>query len=430
MKSVHAARCCLLFSLCWATTAAAQTPASSPQETRRAGLLQQATRARAQQNWVEVVRLLREAIELRPTDSVRLGLAGALQELGRHQEAAVYASQCIRTLSAEARPSAEQQTLLRACRRLLDDSSAHIATVTVRATLQGWQRAALEVDGERIEGFTLGEPVYLTPGPRRLRLLGSAPYLDWTATAERTEMLTAGSSPSFDMELVDNRPRPNEVSDAPSAPTPVEPLPRVQISFGAGIGFAFLSGRPAYAQQRVLVDSMGRRVATTCGNYVCPLEVDPGFEPTFYLNPIITFNLSRRLSFSATVRFQFDSAGWSIEPTTSSGDARSNPYANLLLGIRTQFALSQQGWASRGLIPYVLIGGGIGQIEPKPSLPPNVTRPVAHVLSGFGNVHAGAGFQYHFDRTGFYTDMSIVTQFMFPTFLFDVDLTGSLGLRF
>lgn len=430
MKSVHAARCCLLFSLCWATTAAAQTPASSPQETRRAGLLQQATRARAQQNWVEVVRLLREAIELRPTDSVRLGLAGALQELGRHQEAAVYASQCIRTLSAEARPSAEQQTLLRACRRLLDDSSAHIATVTVRATLQGWQRAALEVDGERIEGFTVGEPVYLTPGPRRLRLLGSAPYLDWTAAAERTEMLTAGSSPSFDMALVDDRPRPNEVSDAPSATTPVEPLRRFQISFGAGIGLAFLSGRPAYAQQRVLVDSMGRRVATTCGNYVCYQDIDPGYAPTYYLSPTITFNLSQRFSIAATARFQFDSAGWSIEPTTSSGDARSNPFANLLLGIRLQLALNQQGWSSLGVVPYVLAGGGVGQIEPKPALPPNVTRPGAHILSGLFNAHAGLGFQYHFGRTGFFTDMSIVTQFMFPTFLFDIDLTASLGARF
>jgi len=415
----------------WGTAAVAQPRGSaSTQESRRATLLQQATRARGQQNWVEVIRLLREAIEIRTTDAVRLGLAGALQELGRHREAVGYAAACIETLSAEPHPSTEQQTLLRACHRVLDDSRVHLSAVTIHAVAHPGQRISLEVDGEPVEDFAPGAPVYLTPGSRRFRLVGSTANPDETVTAERTELLTAGTSPSLDMAWVEHHPPVAPTDPVASAPSPPEVLQRFQISFGAGAGLAFLSGRPAYAQQRVLVDSMGRRVSTTCGNFVCYQDIDPGYAPTYYLSPTISVILSRRLAVAATARIQFDSAGWTIEPTTSSGEARSNAFANLLIGFRMQLALRGDGWASRGSVPYLLAGFGLGQIEPKPSLPPNVTRPAAHVLSGLGNAHAGAGWQYHFDRTGFYTDMSVVTQFMFPTFLFDIDFTFSTGLRF
>ncbi len=211
-------------------------------------------------------------------------------------------------------------------------------------------------------------------------------------------------------------------------PEPTDRFSRFVMDVGGGVGFAFLSGRPAYAQQRVLVDSMGRRVATTCGNYVCYQDIDPGFAPTYYLAANARYNVTRRIGIGVGVRFQFDSAGWSIEPTTSSGDARSNPFANLLMMGRLYYAVTPHGWSPTGIVAAVFAGGGVGQIEPKPALPPNVTRPGAHVLSGFGNAHFGGRVEYGM-RNGFHVGAEATFQFMFPTFLFDIDVTGFVGFH-
>jgi len=203
---------------------------------------------------------------------------------------------------------------------------------------------------------------------------------------------------------------------------------RFTMDVGGGVGFAFLSGRPAYAQQRVLVDSMGRRVSTTCGNYVCYQDIDPGFAPTYYLAANVRYNVTRRIGVGVGMRFQFDSAGWSIEPTTSAGEARSNPFANLLMMARLYYAVTPHGWSPTGVVASVFGGGGVGQIEPKPALPPNVTRPGAHVLSGFGNAHFGGRVEYGM-RNGFHVGAEATFQFMFPTFLFDIDVTGFVGFH-
>ncbi len=210
--------------------------------------------------------------------------------------------------------------------------------------------------------------------------------------------------------------------------TPGERFSRFTMDVGGGVGFAFLSGRPAYAQQRVLVDSMGRRVSTTCGNYVCYQDIDPGFAPTYYLAANLRYNVTRRIGIGVGMRFQFDSAGWSIEPTTSGGEPRANPFANLLMMARLYYAVTPHGWSPTGVVASVFAGGGVGQIEPKPALPPNVTRPGAHVLSGFGNAHFGGRVEYGM-RNGFHVGAEATFQFMFPTFLFDIDVTGFVGFH-
>jgi len=76
------------------TSVLAQTRAD---ETRRTSLIQQATQARSSQQWERVIQLLRQVIDIRATASVRLGLAGAHQELRQYDEAASQAALCMQT---------------------------------------------------------------------------------------------------------------------------------------------------------------------------------------------------------------------------------------------------------------------------------------------------------------------------------------------
>ena len=82
-----------LLSLLCARTAYAQ-PQSLP-DAERSSLLQQANEARTQGQWARVAELLQRALAIRPSVSVRAGLAGAYQELGRYQETAEQSTLCL-----------------------------------------------------------------------------------------------------------------------------------------------------------------------------------------------------------------------------------------------------------------------------------------------------------------------------------------------
>jgi len=166
-------------------------------ETRRAALIQQATQARSQGRWSSVADLLQQVIEIRATASVRLGLAGALQELGRYQEAATQATLCMQTASTDRDLREEQRTaLVDGCGQVLRDSTANLANVTVEVSPEGVTGATLSVDGEPVEGFAAGRPFYLTPGRRRLQL--RAP--DYVA-ADTQDTFRAGVPQSVRMRL-------------------------------------------------------------------------------------------------------------------------------------------------------------------------------------------------------------------------------------
>ena len=172
------------------------------QNTQRAELLRQATRARAESNWVETVRLLRQATLIRPTNAVRLGLAGALQELGRHQEAAEEAVRCIHSAS-QIRPVApDNSSVLEACTRILHDSSPHVAEVNLRITPVEWSQIRLDVDGQPMSDFVRDRTLYLTPGPRRIGVHAVSPY-DFTREAhlERILTLQAGTQQIVSIDL-------------------------------------------------------------------------------------------------------------------------------------------------------------------------------------------------------------------------------------
>ena len=219
------------------------------------------------------------------------------------------------------------------------------------------------------------------------------------------------------------------VSTEPTEPTdPRAPRPsRFSFDLGAGIGAAFLTGRPSYAEQRLLVNPSGQVVRRDCGEVVCYQTIDPGFAPTFFLAANVRYNFTPRIGAAVVARFQFDAAPWTIA-ATSGGSARSNPFANLLLMGRLYYAFTPHGFATSGFVASAFGGGGVGQIEPKPALPSTETRQGAHVLSGYGNVHAGARVEYAV-RNGFHAGAEVALQFMFPTFLFNIDTTVFLGFH-
>lgn len=196
---------CLVGGRAWAQT--------RPEERTRSELLQRATQARAQRNWPEVVRLLREALDLRVTASVRLGLAGALVELGRHREAAHEAALCLQIAPVERDLRERARTeIVDACGLTLREASAHLATLTIETTSNHAAGVTLRVDGTVMEGFALGRPVYLEPGRRQLRL--EAPG---HIAVDQTETLRQGSTHSLRLPLT---PRTEDNGPGAGAATP------------------------------------------------------------------------------------------------------------------------------------------------------------------------------------------------------------------
>lgn len=113
---------------------------------------------------------------------------------------------------------------------------------------------------------------------------------------------------------------------------------------------------------------------------------------------------------------------------TGASTPKSNPLANLLFYLRGYYAFTSGGFSPTGAVGSVFVGGGVGQIEPNPD-PPNDHSQSAHIVSGYGNAHAGVrveyGFGGHFHLAG-----ELVLQFMVPTFLFDLDLCAFAGMHF
>lgn len=233
-----------------------------------------------------------------------------------------------------------------------------------------------------------------------------------------------------------------ESPERPSTGT-TERFSRFSIDVGGGIGLAYLGGgRPPYAEYRrwqfITTDSMGNRqtqVQESCGEFVCSPQVNAGFAPTYFLSALIRYNITRRIGVGLGVRFQFDTAPWEIPPPRATMTAPnppstsvSNPFANLLLNARLYYAFTPRGFSTQGFVASAFIGGGVGQIEPAPPLPSSTGRQPAHVLSGYGNAVVGTRLEYNL-RNGFHFGAEVGLQFMFPTFLFAVDVTPFVGFH-
>jgi hypothetical protein len=213
--------------------------------------------------------------------------------------------------------------------------------------------------------------------------------------------------------------------DEPSVSTPSRAFSRFSFDLGGGVGGAFLSGTPSYAEQ--FINATTRQ--PECGTYTCYRTIDPGLAPTFFLNANIRYNVTQRVGIAVGTRFQFDTAPWTVDPPGGRGQSKSNPLANLLLYARLYYAFTPAGFSPTGVVASAFVGGGAGQIEPKPGVPASARYPSAHVVSGYGNIQVGGRVEYGL-RNGFHVAGELTLQFMVPTFLFNADLSALVGFHF
>lgn len=237
-------------------------------ESTRADLLRRATAARAVANWAETVRLLRQAISIRPSDPVRLGLAGALLELGRHQEAAAEAARCIQS-SHRIRPNASDgSSVFDACSQILRDTGSHVAELNLQISPAEWGQVRLTVDGEPVSVFVRDRPIYLTPGPRRLVVRAVSPYdFSREAYSERSLSLRAGSRQTISIELGPLRDPSSEQRVAPqhqrSTFFTITPLLFGGLGLALGaVGFGYQYSADATRDEYSMVCSAGCTVGT------------------------------------------------------------------------------------------------------------------------------------------------------------------------
>ncbi len=194
-------------SLSCAGTAYAQP--LSPQDAERSGLLQQANEARSRGQWARAAELLQRALAIRPSVSVRAGLAGAYQELGRFQETAEQSTLCLQGAATERDLREEQRTTFAdSCAAFLRNAATHLANVTLEVRPDNVEGATLRVDGEPIEGFSPGRPFFLTPGRRRFQVQAHG-----RAESESFQLLRAGTTETVRVTLPPQMP-----VAAPTAP--------------------------------------------------------------------------------------------------------------------------------------------------------------------------------------------------------------------
>lgn len=230
-------------------------------------------------------------------------------------------------------------------------------------------------------------------------------------------------TPELDAERVEQRPVEAPTLDAP--PVAMRERQRFSLDIGIGAGLAFISGSPTYAES-FAVSPTG---AASCGAFTCYRTVDPGAALTWYGYAALRFHPARRIAVGVTARLQADAADWSVAPPNGVGASKSNPFANLLLTGRVYYALTSQGFAMRGASTSLFAGVGVGQIEPRPSAPAGATRESAHIVSGYFEAHAGLRYEYAFAEN-VHVGAELTAHLLFPTTLFDVDLTAVTGVHF
>ncbi len=231
-------------------------------------------------------------------------------------------------------------------------------------------------------------------------------------------------TPELDAERVEQRPVEAPRLDAP-APVAMRERQRFSLDVGVGAGAAYLSGTLTYAEQ--FTNATTGQLA--CGALTCYRTVDPGVAMTWYGYAALRWHPTRRVAVGLTARLQADAADWSVAPPNGVGASKSNPLANLLVTGRVYYALTSQGFATRGASTSLFAGVGAGQIEPRPSVPAGVTRESAHVVSGYFEAHAGVRYEYAFAEN-VHVGAEFTAHLLFPTALFDLDITAVTGVHF
>lgn len=143
--------------------------------------------------------------------------------------------------------------------------------------------------------------------------------------------------------------------------------------------------------------------------YCVRLE-NPGLLPTYALRLELGYWIVPRFAVSGTVRFQFDAGRGTL--------------SRLLLGLRGHVQLTTP--SATGLNANVFLGTSYGQIQLKP---PQKGANEPYIISGFNGVQLGGSIGYRFMRNfGIYATPEI--HLLFPTFLFNVDVTAGVEVAF
>lgn len=398
-------------------------------------ILRRGVQLRQQGQDEAALREFQRALRMSPEPRVLAQVALAEQALGRWVEASRHIDAA---LASQTDPWVQRnRATLEASRTEVEQ---HVGRLLVTGGVGG---AEVVVNGERVATLPMTEaPVLAGTGALEVRAEG---YMTVTrplriaagATTRERVSLTAVASPGTPTTF-------REAVEPPTGATLFEPaeasrvseeppeFQRFGIDAGFGLGWAFTEGRPMYAEQRFFTSQSGAQIRS-CSGYVCYQTIDPGFASTFYVAVNARYNFTRRIGLGVSARVQFDAANWTIEPTAQErmmgGVARSNPFANLLLTARLYVALNRLGFATTGFNVSAIVGFGGGQIEPKPAIPSNVTGEGAHILSGYLNAQTGVRLEWALARH-FHLGIEFVAQFMFPTFLFDLDTTVVTGVHF
>ncbi|MCS6797472.1 MAG: hypothetical protein NZ898_02890 [Myxococcota bacterium] len=146
------------------------------------------------------------------------------------------------------------------------------------------------------------------------------------------------------------------------------------------------------------------------GDYCVRIET-PGFTPTYALRAVVGYYFTERIAVGGGIRFQFSSGQGTM--------------AGLQLQLRGQYLLTPP--RAEGFSAALMLGTSYGQIQPQP---PQADAPyVPFVRSGLNGVQAGAVLVHRVARNfGFHLTPEI--HILFPTFLFDIDLSAGLEIAF
>lgn len=201
-------------------------------------------------------------------------------------------------------------------------------------------------------------------------------------------------------------------------------MPSLWVDLGLGVGVSTMNGGS------VLAEATTGNVNALCTGDVC--ESFSGIANSTFVHIGLRVRVSERIAIGLQARVQPDAAPWFIAwsqtdnlGNTHAGSA-TNELANLLLGLRVYYSLSSRGWGSRRLEWSLFGGAGLGQIEPRVT---SARHGDVHALSGFWNVNAG--LRADFSVVGpLHVGAELAAQVMFPTTLFDVDLSAIAGLHF
>ncbi len=448
MRSLHRSALLAGFaSISFGASAAAQ---ATPEATLRRQLIDRGIAARDAGQHAQALELFLRAGRVQMRPGLRMSIAQEHQALGHVIEACESASLCVGEAQADV-DGAGNNAALQGCASLVGSSCANLGRLRLRLPPSAPDDLRVVIEGRTVDVRSGADLFAASPGRVSLQaFVGSRLAFEQGIPLRRGEtrevrlnlrIATVDERPSGSAVDANVPPRitsaqgASRVADSERVDTaaseivtgspPATGFERFVFDGGIGLGLAAMSGRPSYAEQRLLVDSAGNVIARNCGDVVCYQTIDAGLAYIGYVHFGARFQITRVWGIGANARVQWESAPWTI-PAAAGGAARSNPFANMLFSIRGYAAVVRA--MNNELRLLVLAGTGYGQIEAQPALPSSDPRPGAHVLSGYFNAHAGVRLEWA-PLPHFHMGAEAVAQVMVPTFLFDMDFTTFVGFH-